>query len=360
MGPSRSHPGTPPHSNAQRGELPRTRQLPIEYHLGHENRCKHVGEKADDQGHRKAFDGSGAEQKQEAAGNDGRHVRVDNCPPSLAETGIHSRYHCLARPQLLADALENQHIAVHRHTDSQDDASDARQREYSVEVGERGHQDDRIENQRHHGVDPGALVVDEHHHDHRHQTDQARGHTFTNGIGAQRRTDGALLQIEDAGRQRTGPQHQGEVGRLLFAAQPGNASTIVDARLNGRHTVDPIIQDNSQSISDVGLREAAKAAAAILGQGEISFPLSEFVPSGTRISQRSTRNYRRARNQVPPLALIAARRHLHKFRVEGQHAAMFGQGGFPRGEGAVFDFDNLQYGRRTHDLFDARRIVHAR
>ena len=54
------------------------------------------------------------------------------------------------------------------------------------------------------------------------------GHnTFANGIGAQRRPNRPLFQVNDAGRKRSRPQHQGKVAGFLLAAQIGNAALSV-------------------------------------------------------------------------------------------------------------------------------------
>ena len=53
------------------------------------------------------------------------------------------RAHGLAVPQLLADALEDEHVRVDPHADGQDDAGDAGQGEGRLGVGHRPEQDER-------------------------------------------------------------------------------------------------------------------------------------------------------------------------------------------------------------------------
>ncbi len=69
-----------------------------------------------------------------------------------------------ARPaaQLLADALEDQHVRVDRHADRQDEAGDARQRQRGLEERHGAGEQDRVQEQREHGVPAGAPVVDDH------------------------------------------------------------------------------------------------------------------------------------------------------------------------------------------------------
>ena len=51
--------------------------------------------------------------------------------------GVDRRARGLAEPQLLADALVDQHVRVDRHTDREHDAGDAGQRERRAERRER-------------------------------------------------------------------------------------------------------------------------------------------------------------------------------------------------------------------------------
>ena len=114
----------------------RPRQLVLENRLRHKHRREHVGDQADRQGHRKALHRTFPEQEQKGAGYHRGDVRVDNRPPGFIETGVHRRHDRLAGPQFLADALEDQHVRIHRHTDGQDHAGDARQRQRRVEIGD--------------------------------------------------------------------------------------------------------------------------------------------------------------------------------------------------------------------------------
>ena len=70
--------------------------------------------------------------------------------------------HGLAVAQLLADALEDEHVRVHPHADGQDDARDAGQGEGGPVVGHGREQDDEVGGQGHHRVQAREPVVDEH------------------------------------------------------------------------------------------------------------------------------------------------------------------------------------------------------
>ena len=69
---------------------------------------------------------------------------------------LHRRGRRLAVPQFFPDALKDQHVRVHAHTDRQDDSGDARQRQCGPGEAEETQQNDQVQNQREVGVDAGA------------------------------------------------------------------------------------------------------------------------------------------------------------------------------------------------------------
>src|SRR4029077_4301623 len=76
-------------SNTQSLTLPFPRQLVIEDHAAYKHRRKHIRQQADHQCDRKASHGSGYEQEQESARDDGGDVSVHNRPPGFAESRVH-------------------------------------------------------------------------------------------------------------------------------------------------------------------------------------------------------------------------------------------------------------------------------
>ena len=80
----------------------------------------------------------------------------------------------LAFAQLLADALEDQHVRIDGHAQRQDDAGDARQRQRGLEVRHHPQKDDQVQQQCQHGVDARAAVVDEHGQDQQRRSRSAR------------------------------------------------------------------------------------------------------------------------------------------------------------------------------------------
>ena len=69
--------------------------------------------------------------------------------------------------QLFADALVNQHIGIHRHTDAEYNAGNARQRERELEHGQHAHRNQDIQDQGRIGDHAREQVVNCHERDDR-------------------------------------------------------------------------------------------------------------------------------------------------------------------------------------------------
>ncbi len=107
---------------------------------------------------------------------------VHQALPNPASTAAAYR---LSGPQLFADALENQHVGIDRHTDGENDAGDARQRQNRAKIRNRRQQNDGIEQQRQHRIDAAPLIVNQHHGDNRDEADETGYKTFMDGIVTQ-------------------------------------------------------------------------------------------------------------------------------------------------------------------------------
>ena len=68
---------------------------------------------------------------------------------------------------------------------------------------EEAQQDDQVQEQSQVRVDARRAVIEEHERHDRDHADDRRPHALANGIGAQRRPHRDLLQVLNAGRQRT-------------------------------------------------------------------------------------------------------------------------------------------------------------
>src|SRR5579875_1465535 len=76
---------------------------PVENYARNEDCREEVGEQTEDQGDRKALDRAGTEDEQDAGGDDGGDVRVDDGDPGVGKAVMNSRCRTLAEAQLFAD-----------------------------------------------------------------------------------------------------------------------------------------------------------------------------------------------------------------------------------------------------------------
>ncbi len=107
------------------GQRLRACQLPVEDKLRDKDGCKNVGNQPDNQRHGKAFHRTRAEQKENGAGDDGRHVRIDNREDRFSKSRVDRRKNRLPRPQFFTNPLKDEDVAIHGHTNGQDDSRDA-------------------------------------------------------------------------------------------------------------------------------------------------------------------------------------------------------------------------------------------
>src|SRR5215210_2781141 len=134
----------------------------VEHPAADEDRGEHRGQQADGQGDGKAADRAGAELEQEEGRDQGRDVAVDDGGQRLLEAEIDrgaDRPPCV---QLLADALEDEHVGNDRHTDGQDDAGDAGQGERRIERRQAAEQQDDVQDQGEDRIEAAQVVDDQH------------------------------------------------------------------------------------------------------------------------------------------------------------------------------------------------------
>src|SRR5438067_9511363 len=216
----------------------------IEDHARDEERGEHGGEEADQQRDGEAFDRTGPELEQEERRDDRGHVRVDDRAEGAGEAVLDGRAHGLAVAQLLADALEDEHVRVDGHAEGQDDAGDAGERQRGLEDRHHAENDHEVEQQRQNGVDPGALVVDEHRGDEGDETDERRQHALVDGVAAERRPDGALLEGIERRRQRAAAQDEREVGGALRGERALDDSLILNLTVDHGGGDDFLVEDD--------------------------------------------------------------------------------------------------------------------
>jgi hypothetical protein len=172
-------------SDAQMLRLPRAREFPVEDDAGDEDSSEDIGQKTDHQCDGEAFDRTRSEEEQEEARHDGGDVSIDDGPPGFTKARVNRRRNRFARAKLFTNALEDQHVGIDRHTDGEDDAGDAGQRERSAELRERGNQQNGIQKQRQNRINASLLVIHQHDQDHGNQPGHTGEETFADGIGAE-------------------------------------------------------------------------------------------------------------------------------------------------------------------------------
>src|SRR5579875_2907992 len=101
-------------SHAHRGEPPPLRQEIVD-----DARSEDAGEEAREDAHaerhREAAHGTRAELEQNDPTGEGRDVRIPDRVPGPLVARLDRRADALAEPQLLADALEDEHVGIDRH-----------------------------------------------------------------------------------------------------------------------------------------------------------------------------------------------------------------------------------------------------
>src|SRR5208337_4363012 len=179
---------------------------------------------------------------------------------------VNGRRGCFAGANLFADALEDQHVRVHAHTDGENDSGNAWQGERGSGVAEEAKQDDQVQKQRQVGVDARAPVVNEHEgHDHEH-ADDGSGNAFANGVGAQRSTYGAVLKEDERSRQSAGAQHLGEHGDFVFSKCAFDFAGVADAALDDGDFADAAAHDDGHVLADIGAGVIPEAVAGFVSK----------------------------------------------------------------------------------------------
>ncbi len=204
---------------------------------------------------------------------------------ALPKPALDGRGHSLSGSEFLSNSFKNKDIAVNCHADAQNHPGNPRQRQHSSEIAERGHRHHAVQDQRQRRIDPALPVVHQHEGDHGGQPHQTGDQSLADRVGAQRGTDGAFLDVKDARRERTRPQHQRQIGGVLLTVGARDPAGVIDPGLDRGHAPNLVIQHHGQPVSDVGLREPSKAPGPVLRQREVGVPSLKLVPSGPGVAQ---------------------------------------------------------------------------
>src|SRR5687768_11265353 len=102
-------------------------------------------------------------------------------------TLFRSRSRALAEIELFTDALVDEHVGVHAHTDGEREARDAWQRHRRAERREDRQLQEQVHHHRDIGDEPGAAVIDEHEDEHEDAAADGALHAELDGVAAERR-----------------------------------------------------------------------------------------------------------------------------------------------------------------------------
>src|SRR5262245_34943143 len=218
------------------GHGPRARMKVVEDPRHHQRR-EHAGQDPDRERHREALDRSGAVLEQHQRRDHVRHVRVEDGAAGLLEAGSDRGAGRAAVAELLADALEDDHVRVDGHADRQHQPRHARHGERALEDSHQPDQRHQVRQQREARVDPREPVVADREDDHEHQAHGGGPYAAPDRVLAQRGPDRALLLDLHRDRQRARTQHHREVARLLRGEATGDLTLARDAVADHRRAV---------------------------------------------------------------------------------------------------------------------------
>src|SRR5687767_13507932 len=185
----------------------------LEDRVRHEDGGEDRDEKSQDERDGESLDGPGPELEEEDRRDDYGQVRVDDRRERLGEAVLDRRLRSTPRPELLPDPLEDEDVRVDRHADGEDEAGDAGKSQSRTEEGHRAEEHDGIQDEGEDRVQPREAVVEEDGGEDEQGTDDGRGNALPDGVEAERRPDGALLEVGQARGQRARAQDEREVVR---------------------------------------------------------------------------------------------------------------------------------------------------
>ena len=194
----------------------------VEDESGDEDGRQHGGDDTDDERGREALDRTGAEEEEHDTRQEGGHLAVDDGGVGVLVTVGDGLAQTLAGLELFLDALIDDHVGIHGHTQGQDETGDTRQRQHSAEGGQGAEEEHDVGKQRDVGGDTGSLVEEEHVEQHEAERDQEGNETGADGLGTEGRTDDLLLDDRSRGGKLTGLEDVGKVGGLVDGEVAGD------------------------------------------------------------------------------------------------------------------------------------------
>src|SRR5215472_2524525 len=219
---------------------------------GHDDAREQTGENTDTEGDGEPLDRSGAELKQDEPRDKGRDIGVANRRPCALVSQSDRLARRLASAQFLPHPFIHQHVGIDRHSEGQHDSGDTGKGQRGLHRCHHADQKQDIQGQPEIRHDARAAIVDGHEDQHGGGANDERKLALTNRIATQRRADRAFLFEFDCRRQRTGPQHDGEIVRLVEREAPGNLHVASrNALLDDGIRIDRAVQYDSKPAAHI-------------------------------------------------------------------------------------------------------------
>ena len=198
-----------------------------------------------------------------------------------------------------------------------------------MESGEDCQYEDHIQRQRHIGDDARNTVVEDHEGDHSDQTDQACDLALLDRIMTQRGADRSIFDDLDLRWQCARSQDDGQIFGLFLRARSGNDRTTVhDLGLNDGCGVDGPVEDDGQTVLDMGSRDSPEETHTLIGGSQIDDRLAHvfdtLADGNLSVSDHVPRHLGFRARQIQDIVPIAlgplgfAREE--EFHVIGNHA----------------------------------------
>ena len=232
----------------------------------------------------------------------------------MQEALVHGGPHQFPVLQLLADALEDQHVRVDRDADRQHESGEPGQREGEPEPREPGEREDDVQGQRGHGQHTRQPVVRHHDQHDEGDADDSGADTVADRVLAERRADGALFDDRERGGERPRLEHQRQVlGVLQRLCAQFDLSALPDLAFDDRRLpLHPAVEDDRHIVVHVAAGLALEDAPPAPRQHEVHHRLvGERVACGLRVLEVFTRDDRLVLPGVQrAVAAAGTRQHL--------------------------------------------------
>ena len=192
-----------------------------------------------------------------------------------------------ARPHLLADALVDQHVGVHRDADGQHDAGDAGQGQRRLQEREQAEDHADVDGDRDIGEQAEQAVGREHEDDHQDRAQVGRVDAGGDRVLAEAGADGALLDDGQRRRQRAGAEQDRQVVGLLDREIAADLAGAAGDRLADHRRRDHlVVEHDGERPADVLQRRRAEAAGAGIVEAEGDDRLARaLVEAGLGVDQ---------------------------------------------------------------------------